>query len=206
MKQSSLLGITCFEPLLGMTCFERYNEAYRHDEMSRKFHSLHSGATSEQKFMNWLNSQGVEYEDVSNTKQDFTGKVDLLIGDKSVQVKSPSGGSLASDDLTVEHRTVSGDVGWLYRVDYIIKFCDDRFFLKIPAASLREAVKLHLPTPPAKAPRSKAIAMGGWYARPDWKGRDRSRECCFVVTKDWILTHTASSLIDTTCKQPSVFT
>lgn len=173
--------------------------------MNRKSKCLFSGRPSEAKFLQWLEANGITAENLINTGQDVKTKTDFVVNGKRIQVKAPSRNQLAPGDLTIEHRAVDGSVGWLYKVDYVIKFCSDRFFLKIPTGSLRDAVSLHLPAPPELAPRGKAKAMSGWYARPDWYGRSRKLECCYVVSKDWLLENTLAGVIDTECSTPLNF-
>lgn len=167
--------------------------------MNRKNKSFFGGRPSEARFLQWLERNGIIAENLTNTGKDVKAKTDFIVEGKRIQVKAPSGNGLEPGDLTVEHRAVDGSTGWLHKVDYVIKFCSDRFFLKIPVDSLRDAVELHLPPPPELAPRGKAKAMSGWFARPDWHGRSRKLECCYVVTKDWLLKNTLAGVIDIEC-------
>jgi len=153
----------------------------------RKSSCFQQGSLSEKRFAAFLEARNIPFTSTVGTDADTKGKVDFLVNGKTVQVKAPSRNGLAPGDLTIEHRAVNGSVGWLHRVDYVVKFCDDKTFLKINAEHLRDAVEWHLPEPPEKAPRSKAKAMGGWYARYDWQGRSRAQECCYVVTVDWLM-------------------
>ena len=155
----------------------------------RSTSSRRRGSLSERLFAGYLERNNVPFFSTVGTQADLKGKTDFIVEGKRVQVKAPSGNGLEPTDFCIEHRAVNGDNGWLWTADYIVKFCDHKSYYRIDAAELRYAVAEYLPEPPEQAPRGKAKVMGGWYARPDWKGRDRSKECCYIVPLSWLETY-----------------
>ena len=152
----------------------------------RKEGCFREGTLSENRFATYLESRGIDYETVVGTTADTKGKVDFIVKGKTVNVKAPT--MSGPRGLCTEWRAVDGSVGWIHKVDYIVKFIDDKTFAKIPVSRLKDHVLATRGTPPDKCPQTGASrSHGGWYARADWNGKSRSGEACIMIPSSEIL-------------------
>ena len=153
---------------------------------TRRSRSFHQGTISEQRFQHHLNALGVSYTVTVGTDADTKGKIDFIVNGKTVNVKAPT--MSGPRGLCVEWRAVNGSTGWLHKIDYIVKFIDDKRYVKIPVAKLKEHVVAKHGEPPARCPQTGARHSGGnWYARANWDGKDRTGEACIMIPAKEIL-------------------
>ena len=139
-----------------------------------------NGTTSEKRFASHLRAKGVDFTVEVGTVADIERKVDFTVKGLTVNVKAPT--RSGPPGLCVEWRAVNGSVGWLHNIDYVVKFVSDDTYWRIPCNQLKELVVARHGEPPARCPQTGAgRSNGNWYARQNWKGRDRTGEACIVI-------------------------
>ena len=152
---------------------------------NRRKECFKQGTLSEKRFASYLEGKGIEYETVVGTSADTKGKIDFIVKGWTVNVKAPT--RSGPPGLCAEWRAVNGSSGWLHKVDYIVKFIDDKVFYKIPVARLKEHVIATRGIPPSKCPQTGAgRSNGAWYARQNWEGKDRTNEACVMIPPEEI--------------------
>lgn len=153
---------------------------------TRRSRSFHQGTISERRFADFLERKGIDFETVVGTTADTEGKIDFIVNGQTINVKSPT--SSGPRGLCTEWRAVNGSVGWLHKIDYIVKFIDDKRYVRIPVAKLKEYVVAKHGEPPARCPQTGAgRSNGNWYARANWDGNDRTGEACIMIPAKEIL-------------------
>ena len=147
---------------------------------TRRSRSFHQGTASEQRFERHLSALGVNFTALSGTDADTKGKIDFIVEGQTVNVKAPT--KSGPPGLCVEWRAVNGSVGWLHKIDHVVKFVDRTTYWRIPCAKLKELVVATRGEPSDKCPQTGAgRSNGAWYARPNWEGKDRTGEACIMV-------------------------
>lgn len=138
------------------------------------------GTISEKRFAQHLDRVKVDYTVEVGTDADLKGKVDFVVKGQTVNVKAPT--KSGPPGLCVEWRAVNGSVGWLHKVDHVVKFVNNETYWRIPCAKLKELVLATRGEPPAKCPQTGASrSNGAWYARQNWQGKDRTSEACIMI-------------------------
>ena len=147
---------------------------------TRRSRSFHHGTISERRFASFLERKKIDFDEVVGTTADTEDKIDFLVEGWTANVKSPT--KSGPPGLCVEWRAVNGSVGWLHKIDYVVKFVDNSTYWRIPCAKLKELVVATRGEPSAKCPQTGAgRSNGAWYARANWEGKDRTGEACIMV-------------------------
>ena len=160
--------------------------------MTRKSKSFRQGTISERNFASFLRSKEISFKTFVGTEADTKGKIDFIVGDYTVNVKAPT--RSGPPGLCTEWRAVNGSDGWLHKVDYIVKFSsDEKSYIKVPVAKLKEHVIAKYGEPPDSCPQTGATGSRGfWYARKDFRDdggviHSRKREACIMVPFEEVL-------------------
>ena len=147
---------------------------------TRKSRSFRHGTISERRFASFLERKKINFTEVVGTTADTEGKIDFLVEGWTANVKSPT--KSGPPGLCVEWRAVNGSVGWLHKIDHVVKFVDSNTYWRIPCAKLKKLVVATRGEPSDRCPQTGAGRSGGaWYARANWEGKDRTREACIMV-------------------------
>ena len=147
---------------------------------NRRKECFKRGTLSEKRFASHLEGKGIKYETVVGTSADTKDKIDFIVKGWTINVKAPTTSGPAG--LCVEWRAVNGSTGWLHQIDFVVKFTSDDTYQRISCEKLKDYVIAKHGEPPAKCPQTGAgRSNGGWYARPTWNGKDRSKEACIIV-------------------------
>ena len=147
---------------------------------TRRSSCFRSGTISENRFAAHLDRVGIGYTVEVGTDTDLKGKIDFVVQGQTVNIKAPT--RSGPPGLCVEWRAVNGSVGWLHKIDHVVKFVDDSVYWRIPCAKLKELVTATRGEPSDKCPQTGAgRSNGAWYARANWEGKDRTREACIMI-------------------------
>ena len=147
---------------------------------TRRSRSFHQGTISERRFAAYLGRKGIDFTEAVGTDADTKGKIDFVVEGETVNVKAPT--RSGPPGLCVEWRAVNGSVGWLHKIDHVVKFVNDTTYWRIPCAKLKELVVATRGEPSSRCPQTGAgRSNGNWYARANWEGKDRTGEACIMI-------------------------